>query len=390
MLTERIVRDAAAQTRTRILWDGQTRGLGLRITPSGTKSYVLSYRFAGRKRCMTLARAVEISLKAARKRAGTELATIRSGESDPLARRESGLRQPTVGRLIERFLTDYAPGRIEHGRMTESTLRLYGRQCRRYICPALGSVRVAEVTRHDIEAAVAELKPVLRNRVLALLSRLFNLAEIWEWRGQHTNPVRGIERAREEPRDRVLSRSELAALGEALAATEARHPAPVAAIRLAVLTGLRIGEILAIRWEHVDFDSRRLLLPRTKTGRRTHDLPPAAIDILQQLPRINAWAFTVGRDAAVTYSHARKVFARVASMAGLADVRLQDLRRGFMTRAAASGVGTHLLRDLLGHKTTAMADRYIRAVGDPVREARVRVGAAMAEAMSITQDRASV
>lgn len=157
-----------------------------------------------------------------------------------------------------------------------------------------------------------------------------------------------------------------------------------------MLTGLRIGEILAIRWEHVDFDSRRLLLPRTKTGRRTHDLPPAAIDILQQLPRINAWTFTVGRDAAVTYSHARKVFARVASTAGLSDVSLQDLRRGFMTRAAASGVGTHLLRDLLGHKTTAMADRYIRAVGDPVREARVRVGAAMAEAMSVTQDRASV
>ena len=128
MLTERIVRDAAAETRTRILWDGKMRGLGLRITPSGTKSYVLNYRFAGRKRCMTLARAGEISLKAARRRAGTELATIRSGQSDPLARRESGLRQPTVGRLIERFLTDYTPGRIEHGRLTESTLRLYGRQ----------------------------------------------------------------------------------------------------------------------------------------------------------------------------------------------------------------------------------------------------------------------
>ena len=242
MLTERIVRDARAETRTRILWDGQMRGLGLRITQAGTKSYVLNYRFAGRERRMTLARAAEISLKAARKRAGTELATIRAGQADPLARREAAVRQPTVTQLIERFLTDYAPGRIEHGRMTESTLRLYGRQCRRYIFPALGRVRVADVTRHDIEAAVAELKPVLRNRVLALLSRLFNLAEIWEWRDQHTNPVRGIERAREEPRDRVLSRSELAALGEALAATEARHPAPVAAIRLAVLTGLRIGE----------------------------------------------------------------------------------------------------------------------------------------------------
>ena len=126
--------------------------------------------------------------------------------------------------------------------------------------------------------------------------------------------------------------------------------------------------------------------PITPTSRhfiRNNGVPPAETSA-------DAWTFTVGRDAAVTYSHTRKVFTRVANRAGLTDVCLQDLRRGFMTSAAASGIGTHVLRDLLGHKTTAMADRYIRAVGDPVREARVRVGAAMAEAMIVTQDRASV
>ena len=52
-----------------------------------------------------------------------------------------------------------------------------------------------------------------------------------------------------------------------------------------------------------------------------------------------------------------------------------------MTRAATAGVGTHVLRDLLGHKTTAMADRYIRAVGNPVRDAREQIGAAIAAMM---------
>ena len=83
----------------------------------------------------------------------------------------------------------------------------------------------------------------------------------------------------------------------------------------------------------------------------------------------------------MTYRTVCKRFGAVVKAAGLNDVRLHDLRRTVMTSAAAAGVGTHVLRDLLGHKTTAMADRYIRHVGNPVREAREQVGAAMAAAM---------
>ena len=159
------------------------------------------------------------------------------------------------------------------------------------------------------------------------------------------------------------------------------HRRSHAAIRFAAVTGLRIGEILSIQWAHVDFETGRLLLPQTKTGRRYHDLSSAALAILTALPHINAWAFTTGRDAPVTYRTARLHFVRVAREAGLDDVRLHDLRRTVMTTAAAAGVGTYVLRDLLGHRTTAMADRYIRAVGNPVRDAREQVGAAMAAMM---------
>ena len=80
--------------------------------------------------------------------------------------------------------------------------------------------------------------------------------------------------------DRTFSATELSALAEALGRWEDQHPAQVAAIRLAAVTGLRIGEILAIRWEHLDLDTGRLTLPATKTGRRQHDLPAAALAIL--------------------------------------------------------------------------------------------------------------
>ena len=178
----------------------------------------------------------------------------------------------------------------------------------------------------------------------------------------------------------MLAPSELAALAMALNELEAERPAPVAAIRLAAVTGLRIGEVVAIQWEHIDLETGRLTLPATKTGRRVHDLPAVALQILAGLPRINAWAFTTGRNG-LGYRLARCVFAEAAKAAGLSNVRLHDLRRTVMTSAAAAGIGTHVLRDLLGHKTTAMADRYIRAVGNPVRDAREQVGATMAAMM---------
>ena len=382
MLTERIIRDAKPEPNPRIIWDVSVTGLGCKVFPSGRKAYVLSYRIGNRKRLATLARCSEISLREARERAGAELVRIRNGETDPLRRREQAMKAPTVNDGLDRFFNEYVPERMRIGRLSLRTVDDYRAQSDRSLRPAIGKLRISEVTRDDIEQAVAPRAKVQRNRTLALSSRLFTLFERWGWRPQLTNPVRGIERSREEPRDRVLAPSEIAALAEALNVAETASPAAAATIRFAAVTGLRIGEVLALKWEDVDFETGRLILPATKTGRRVHDLPTAATEILAALPRINAWAFTTGQDAAMSYEGVRSVFRRVTREAGLEDVRLHDLRRTVMTNAAAAGVGTHVLRDLLGHKSTAMADRYVRAVGNPVREAREQVGAAMAAMMA--------
>ena len=220
--------------------------------------------------------------------------------------------------------------------------------------------------------------------MLALVSRFFNLFETWEWRPQHTNPVRGVERAREEARGRVLDSGEQAALSAALDRLDERHSASVAAIRVAALTGLRISEVCSIRWEHIDFENGRVTLPQTKTGRRVHHFPDAALVVMRSRPQINRndHVFAVDARGPLTYRTARTHFAAAARLAGLTDVRLHDLRRTVMTNAAAAGVGTHVLRDLLGHKTTAMADRYVRGVGLPVADARRAIGAAMVAAMA--------
>ena len=283
MLSERIIRKAKPEPKTRILWDQEVKGLGVRITPKGTKAYVLDYRINGRRHRVVLARTAEISLAEIRKRAGAELVRIRAGESDLLTRRREARASPTVNEGLERFFAEYVPARLAAGRMTQGTVNTYRQQAARHLRPALGRQRIADITRHDIERMVAPLAaaaPVQRNRVLAFTSRLFRLFEDWVLRPQHTNPTRGIERAREEARDRVLTPSEMTALGAALARAEKDKPAAVAAIRLAALTGLRIGEVLAMRWEHVDAEHHAVVLPHTKTGRRVHGLPVAALELL--------------------------------------------------------------------------------------------------------------
>ncbi len=319
MLTERIIRDAKPRAATFTVWDTQVRGLGFRVTPAGVKSFILDYRTQGRRRRATLARCSEVSLREARERAGRELVAIRAGEVDPLERRREGREAPNVGEGLDRFLEEYAPERTRLGRLAPRTLQTYRNQAKLYIRPALGKRRVADVTRRDVERAVRRLPNATRNRVLALVSRLFNLFETWEWRPQHTNPVRGVERAREEARDRVLDSGELAALSVALDQLDERFPASVAAIRVATLTGLRISEVCSIRWEHIDFETGRVTLPETKTGRRVHHFPDAALDVLRDRPHVNRRPFVFSVDARgpLTYRTVRTHFMTAAKLAGL-------------------------------------------------------------------------
>ena len=381
-LSERRIRDAKPGARTRIIWDHRVKGLGVRITPATTKSYILNYRIAGREHRATLARTSEISLRAAREWAGRELAEVRKGGADPLRRRREARQAPTVNDGLDRFFEEYVPRRMADGRMRDRTRYDYGKQADRTIRPALGKLKIVDVTRHDIKRAVAPRAPVQRNRTLALLSRLFNLFEDWEYRPQHTNPCRGIDKAKEEPRDRVIRPSELQALGEAL--SRAHDPHPVAAIRFLLLTGWRAGEALGLKWEHVDFETGEIILPGTKTGRQTRKVPALALRFLADVPRINGnpYVFAGARSVAIGYKRLRNCFADICRAAGIEDCRLHDIRRTMATSAAASGLGVFLIRDLLNHKSIAMADRYVRRASAALQQANDTSAERMAAMMA--------
>ena len=377
-----------------IEWDDVAKGLGLRITPAGVKALVFDYRADGVKRRMTLGRVGALSLSGARERALRYRQATKDG-IDPLQAERERRGLPTVGEALDRFELEYIPHRMALGRMAARTAGEYRRQIARHLRPALGRKRVREVTQRDIERMLADapirleggktrrgpLPQVSANRVRALTMKVFRKCEDWGWRAQGDNPARGIEKAVEEARDRTLTADELAALGRGLFVLDAPETA-VLAIRLAALTGLRIGEVRAMRWSDIDIKAGYLILPKTKSGRRVHTLPSAALTLLADAKRLGAFVIA-GRnsDKPLDERTIRRAFEQACEVADIKGARLHDLRRTIMTQAAAMGIGAHLLRDMVGHKTTAMADRYVRNAGELLTELRERMGAGIAAQM---------
>ena len=371
-LTEKRIRDAKPAAKAAFLWDGEMKGLGARITPAGVKAYVLRYRVAGRERLATLGRCSEMSLREARERAGREMAKIRAGAGDPLRQRQEAIAAPTVADGLDRFFREYAPRRIEQGRMSERTLADYRAQAERTVRPGLGNLKIADVTRDDVERAVAKRAPVQRNRTLALISRLFSVFEQWEYRPQHTNPARLVERSREQPRDRVLAPSEMEAIGAALAACD--DPFAAAALRFLMLTGWRNGEVLSLQWDAVNFETGEVVLPSTKTGRSVRTVDALALQAIDALPRIDRVS---GVFAGLSYSSLWRRWKSICEAAGVPNCRLHDIRRTVATSAASAGMSAFILRDLLGHKTLAMANRYVKS-GSALQDAQASTASRMA------------
>ena len=259
-------------------WDTKFPGLALRVYPSGRKSFVLAYRCRGRQRFLTLAKYGEKTIDEAETLAHEALVRAQKGD-DPAADRLGERQAPTIADLSKRFLEDYAAKRMKPSSLTKSR-RLWKTQ----ILPRLGRRKVRDIGRADIAEfhdAMAGT-PTQANHVRGLLNTAFNLAEVWGWRSEGSNPCRHVKKFKTEARERFLSETELGRLADALVKMETEHPrwaTAVAGIRLLTLTGCRRGEILGLRWDEVDFERRCLRLSDSKTGPKQVFLNTAALEM---------------------------------------------------------------------------------------------------------------
>lgn len=190
----------------------------------------------------------------------------------------------------------------------------------------------------------------------------------WGLRPDGSNPTAHVDKFAEEARERFLSPDELARLGKALseAADAGESPYVVGALRLLILTGARLSEVLTLKWEHVDFDARLLRLPDSKTGKKTIALPAAALEVLTSLPRQEGNHYVVcGAVVGAHLINLHKPWRRIRKSAGLDDVRIHDLRHSFASVAVAGGASLPLIGALLGHSQPQTTQRYAHVANDP-------------------------
>jgi len=222
------------------------------------------------------------------------------------------------------------------------------------------------------------------NRTLGVLSKMFTLCEVWGLRPDGSNPCRHVPKYREEKRERFLSGPELRRLGDTLARIEAEglEPAPViAAFRLLLLTGCRLGEIQTLQWSFVT--ARYMDLPDSKTGARRVPLPPAARAILDALPRQEGNPYVItGTVPGQPISDLQKPWRRIRAEADLPDVRIHDLRHTYASNAVADGMPIQMVGKLLGHTQLQTTMRYAHLADDPVLKAAERNAAALSVALT--------
>lgn len=293
-LTKRLIDAAEVRAVEYFLWDDDIPGFGLRILPSGRKSYVTQYRAGRRPRRMSLGPSTVLTCEQARKRAITIVASVRNGE-DPAAERDAGRKAITIKELSERFDKEHISIRVK-----PSTAREYRRNLERFILPALGRLTVTDITRADVAKFHHDLRhiPYQANRCLEVVSKMFNLAELWGIRPDGSNPRKHIKKYPEEKRERFLSMPELRRVGEILRQMEVEGvelPSAILAARLLILTGCRLNEIMTLKWECVDLADNVLRLPDSKTGAKVVHLGQPAIELLKTAERIedNPWVSVV-------------------------------------------------------------------------------------------------
>ncbi|MYH59403.1 MAG: site-specific integrase [Boseongicola sp. SB0675_bin_26] len=373
-ITKRVVDSIKAEGKDRFHWDRDLPGFGVRVRASGRKFFVAQFRAGGRVRRITLGPVAAMTPEIARTRAMALLAEAKAGR-DPAMQRDAARKAATVKLLGQRFLEEYVPDHCK-----ESTANEYRRSVELFIDPGIGNRKVTEIHRKDI----AELHHAMRrtpyqaNRTLGVLSKMFNMAEVWGLRPDGSNPCLHVKRFKEEKRERFLSAEEFRRLGAVLDEIlddGSETCSAVVAIRLLMLTGCRLSEIQKLRWEQVDLDTGELNLPDTKTGGRAVPLAPSAVRLLTTLPNEddNPWVI-VGRKAGSHLTDLQHPWRRIRDRAALPGVRIHDLRHSFASRALALGEGLPMIGKLLGHTQVQTTARYAHLARDTVKASAARIG----------------
>lgn len=381
-ITKRAVDALTPSDRDAFLWDTELPGFGCKVTPKGSRVFVLQYSVDGRARRVTIGRyGSELTVDEARTKARRLRGQVADGQ-DPAHQRAQARAMPTLAEFAERYLAEHAAVKKK-----PSSVAADERNLRNHILPVFGRQKLDRIGRPDVARFHADMaaKPGAANRCLALLSKMMNLAEKWGLRPDGTNPTRHLDKYPERKLERFLSNAELARLGEVLREAErvGMTQNAIAAIRLLILTGCRRNEILTLRWEDIDFERQCLRLSDSKSGAKSVPLGAPALELLAGLPRAKRNPYVLpGKKRGQHFVGLEKTWQLLRAKAGLPDVRLHDLRHSYASAGAGLGESLVVIGKLLGHADTATTARYAHLSPDPTKAAADRISGHIAAVMN--------
>lgn len=380
-LTQKLVERAACPTGKlkHDLYDAGCKGLLLEVRPSGGKTwYLRSSGLRCRWRQMRIADARDLDLKSARRRAAELRGQIAMGQ-DPMAERDHLRSIPTFRAFIEERYVPYIQG---YRRAWMSDIGYL----HNHLLPRFGPRTLDQITKGDVIELHHGLKaagyaPATANRIMMMLRHIFNRAIEWEVPGVTVNPTKHVRLFEENNLvERFLTPDEVRRLLASLNAVG--RPELRSIVQMLLLSGARKREVLDATWDQFDLATRRWRIPISKSGKARHvPMSEMLVAVVAALPRIDGCPYLVPDPRTLRpFKNIHYDWARVRAHAGLADVRMHDLRHSFASFLVNSGRSIYEVQKILGHSQLRTTERYAHLSN------RTLLDAANAAAASMPRD----
>lgn len=386
-LTKRFVDAVEPQNKGHVVWDDEFPGFGLRIYPSGKRSYIVQYRSRGRSRRYTIGLHGLWTPETARREAKALLGRAAHG-GDPAEEREEERKALTIKQLCEQYIADMESGLIlgKGGRpKKETTIATDVGRLRRHIVPLLGTRRVRDITKPDMNNLMKDIiagktrvtvmtnklrgKAIVRGgagtaiRTMGLLGGVFSYA-VEAGIIEH-NPTHGLRKPKYKVRDRRLSESEYRTLGDILRqgcrSNQLRIHADI--LRLIALTGCRRGEIVNLKWSAVDLEGSCLRLADSKEGATVRPVGLPVVEYLEkERPHRTGTYVFPGQDIDNAVGNFPQSWKKLFKDTPLWDVTPHVLRHSFASMANDLGFTEITIAALIGHAKGSVTSKYVHTL----------------------------
>lgn len=380
------------------VWDTDTRGFGLRLKPSGTKTFIIQYRNErGKTRRYAIGQHGRMTVEQARKQAKIKLAETEIGQ-DPSAERKEVAQILSVKEMCRTYFEEACAGRVlRRGQPKKATTLASDKgRIERHIIPMLGDKAIDELTRNDVETFMFDIRdgktaidvrtgprgrarvsggPGAAAKTISLLSAIYNYAIGKGW--VDLNPCLGVEKPADKRRDRFLSKREYVKLGDALVEAErtGSNKTALRAVVALMLTGCRKSEILDLAYKDIDVDGRCLRLPDTKTGKQIRPCGKQALEyLIENRKGPDEFVFPAYRGGGRLVNVAKPI-ARLCEISEIQGITAHVFRHSYATVAHELNYSELTIAGLLGHRLGSVTARYTHHVDNALADAATKVSA---------------